>query len=246
MEQLIEIVSTKIYSFSYLLLTFNSSLQISVWCTLFLILFKSYYIKFERSCATSITWEIFPIKHKIEQSYDHMNNFGKYFWLCFVGNPRLISLTTYHSIRQNQPSVFDDAGCGEDFEIMSMCFRHFAWPFIWTNLNPLYQKKYFMPSLVEFRPVVLEKTNFGKFTTTMTTDNRRIFRRNTHLSFGLRWFNKWYACKLHQFIDLPTLKYGHYVYMNSVYMNTAHVWHAKSHCLYFSNFNKLKDGKLMV
>ena len=140
MEQLIEIVSTKIYSFSYLLLTFISLLQISVWCTLFLILFKSYYIKFERSCATSLTWEIFPIKHKMEQSYDHMNNLGKYFWLCFVGNPRLISLTTYHSIRQNQPSVFDDAGCGEDFEIMSMCFRHFAWPFIWTNLNPLYQK----------------------------------------------------------------------------------------------------------
>ena len=54
------------------------------------------------------------------------------------------------------------------------------WPFIWTNLNPLYPRL-FVPSLVEIGPVFLEKKlkmwkvyrRTGRQIDRQTTDNRR-------------------------------------------------------------------------
>ena len=56
----------------------------------------------------------------------------------------------------------------KDYQILSMYFRNFiifspwkrVWPFIWKNLNPLYPRMLYVPSLVEICPVGLEKMTF--------------------------------------------------------------------------------------
>ena len=71
--------------------------------------------------------------------------------LCFL--PILVEISTVVLEKQIKNFIF------------SMYFLFFViispwkmvWPFIWTNLNPLYQTVCFVPSLIEISPVILEK-----------------------------------------------------------------------------------------
>ena len=78
---------------------------------------------------------------------------------------------------------------------MSMYFHYFViplekgGPFIWANLNIPFVQGYFVPSLVEFDPVVLEKQmKIWKCLNLQTGDGQQS--REAHLSFQLRWAYK--------------------------------------------------------
>ena len=70
-----------------------------------------------------------------------------------------------------------------------------VWPFIWTNVNLFYAGWCFVPSLVEFGQVVLEKMKMWKVYDNANNDDNdndvgRISIRKAHLSLRLRWAKK--------------------------------------------------------
>ena len=91
------------------------------------------------------------------------------------------------------------SGSGEDFQILSMYFRHFViispWkkvgPFISTNFSPYHSKILGQVWLKLAQWLWRRRWKCEKFMTTMTTmtttDNGQILIRKSHLSLRLRW-----------------------------------------------------------
>ena len=166
--------------------------------------------KLKREKYTFNIWLITPRPSTRTLHLDHeMYNFIRFFTFVYV----FLQFRNYLSLEKNWPFIWINlnplhpkilcakfcwnwpSGFGEeDFKNLSMYFCNFviispwkrAEPFIWTPFT----LGWFVPSLVEIGPVVLEKkVKMWKVyrRTDRQTDDGRLVIRIAHLSFQLRW-----------------------------------------------------------
>ena len=74
------------------------------------------------------------------------------------------------------------------FSIISPFGR--AWPFMWTNLNPLHQEKLYAELGSNWPSDSGEVENVNTLQTDGQTDDRWQVMRKPHLSFWIRWLKK--------------------------------------------------------